>query len=78
MNDEKERRERMMDSQRDYGDETRDEPVIGLWARRVSLGELSAAERRRFETMRAALRERPHLDLKMARPGPGKTVMLVD
>lgn len=56
MNDEKERRERMMDSQRDYGDETRDEPVIGLWAGSVSLGELSAAERVRFESMQRALR----------------------
>lgn len=57
MNDEKERREHMMDSQRDYGDETRETPASGCWASGVSLGELSAAERRRFETMRAALHE---------------------
>ena len=78
MNDEKERRERMMDSQRDYGDETRDEPVIGLWARRASLGELSAAERERFESLRRALPDAEPLQLRMARPGRGKTVTLID
>lgn len=41
-NDEQARRERMMESQRDYGDETRETPASGCWASGVSLGELSA------------------------------------